>query len=252
MKRKVIFLIIALGLIVLSACNKDDDTTEKDTADDELYELKVEFEVPETVAVDETVPMNAIVTYGDEKVKDADDVEFEFWEKGNEDDSTKLEAKNNKDGTYTAETAFDHDGEFEMYAHVTARDLHTMPKKSVMVGEGASETDHPEGDKGEHAHTDGFGMNFTDPENAKVKKDTVLTVDLQMADEPFEKADVRFEIWNDAISEKHEWVDAKESTPGQYTAKHAFTEAGTYNMMIHVTDDDGLHEHEEHEVEVTK
>lgn len=118
--------------MILTACNESTDT---DDASDELQELKVDFEVPESVDVDETVEMKAIVTYGDEKVKDADEVEFEFWEQGNKDDSTTIESKNNEDGTYTAEISFDHDGTFEVYAHTTARDLHTMPKETITVGD---------------------------------------------------------------------------------------------------------------------
>ncbi|WP_106497842.1 FixH family protein [Lentibacillus sp. Marseille-P4043] len=128
--RKIIGIFIVVLLVtVLAACGED----EKESQDMEPKALHVEFPVPDTTSVEEPVELKAIVTYGDEKVKDADEVKFEYWEKGNEDDSTMVEAKNNDDGTYTAEVTFDHEGEFEMYAHTTARDLHTMPKKSITV-----------------------------------------------------------------------------------------------------------------------
>lgn len=253
MQRKTGILIMLLGLIVLSACNSESDNTSEET-EEALPMLEVEFELPEAAGVDEEIAMEAVVTYGDEKVKDADEVMFEFWEKGNEDDSTKIEAKNNKDGTYTARTTFDRDGVFEMYAHVTARDLHTMPKKSITVGEGASEENgHATvDDEQEQAHADGFAMHFMEPENIKVDADTGLMVHLQMEEENFEGADVQFEIWNDDVSDKHEWVEAEEVEPGEYTGAHTFAETGTYSIQIHVTDDNGLHEQEEHEVEVEK
>ncbi|MGY0694869.1 FixH family protein [Virgibacillus sp. FSP13] len=128
--RKIVWAFIVVLLVTtLAACGED----EKESQDMEPKALHVEFPVPETTTVGESVELKAIVTYGDEKVKDADEVKFEYWEKGNEDNSTMIEANNNDDGTYTAEVTFDHEGVFEMYAHTTARDLHTMPKKSITV-----------------------------------------------------------------------------------------------------------------------
>lgn len=115
MQKKIGMLLLIIGLLVFSACNSNSDNADKktETETEELASLEVEFEVPETADVDEEIPLKAVVTYGDEKVEDADEVMFEFWEKGHEDDSTKVEAKNNGDGTYTIETTFDHDGIFE-------------------------------------------------------------------------------------------------------------------------------------------
>lgn len=131
--KKFLFLLLIMVLVTLVACNQEDETNSEES--DELKMLEVDFEVPENANVRETIDVKAIVTYGDEKITDADEVEFEYWEEGNEDDSTHIEAKNNEDGTYTTEIAFDQEGVFEMYAHVTAESLHTMPKKSITVDE---------------------------------------------------------------------------------------------------------------------
>lgn len=135
--KKLFLLILALTLTILTACSgtKDEGTEILD----ELEVLEVEFEVPEKADVGETILLKAIVTFGDEKVDDADEVDFEYWEEGNEDDSTTIESTNNGDGTYTAEITFERDGVFSIYAHTTARALHTMPKKSVIVGKGEVE-----------------------------------------------------------------------------------------------------------------
>ncbi len=248
MKKSIWIFMLAFGLVVLSACNGNK------VEELELPEmLDVQLEVPETVDVNEKIAMKAIVTQGEEKVADANEVEFEIWEDGKKEESSMIEAKNNDDGTYEAETTFEHDGVFTVQVHVTARGLHTMPKKEVTVGTGAAhEEDHEEGhddhDHGQHA--DGFGMHFMEPENVKAEKEAAFTVQLQNEETPLEKARVRFEIWNDDISEKHDWVDAEEVSPGEYTTKHIFKEPGTYSVQIHVTNDDGLHEHEEHEIEV--
>lgn len=132
--RKLFLFMLALTIIVLTACsgNKDEETTNPD----ELKALEVEFEVPETAEAGETILLKATVTYGDEKVEDADEVNFEYWEGENEDDSTTIESTNNGDGTYTAEVTFESDGVFSIYAHTTARAMHTMPKKTVTVGKG--------------------------------------------------------------------------------------------------------------------
>lgn len=137
MRNKTIILMLVLLIGSLAACsNGGEDGTEEDT--DELKMLEVEFQLPEKADTGEVVELKAIVTYGDEKVDDADEVEFEYWLKGNEEDTTKVESNNNGDGTYTAEVSFESDGVYEIYAHTTARDLHTMPKKSITVGEGTN------------------------------------------------------------------------------------------------------------------
>ena len=127
-----------LTIGILAACGNGAEN-ESDQETEELAMLEVEFQLPEKADVDEIVELEAIVTHGDEKVEDADEVEFEYWAEGNEDDTTMVESINNGDGTYTAEVSFESDGIYEIYAHTTARDLHTMPKKSITVGEGTSQ-----------------------------------------------------------------------------------------------------------------
>lgn len=134
--KKAFIYILALILIILTACSENESGDVEET--EELKSLEVEFEVPETAIVGEKILLKATVTYGDEYVEDADDVSFEYWEDGMEDDSTMIESINNGDGTYTAEITFENEGEFSVYAHTTARGLHTMPLKSVTVEEDSS------------------------------------------------------------------------------------------------------------------
>src|SRR5690625_6516137 len=108
MKRNIWMLLLGSILITLTACGNDDTTDSDAPAEEELHELIVDFDVPETADVDETIELKATVTYGDEDVTDAE-VVFEYWEQGNEEDSTNVDAVNNEDGTYTAEVSFDDD-----------------------------------------------------------------------------------------------------------------------------------------------
>ncbi|MFD1848922.1 FixH family protein [Oceanobacillus bengalensis] len=138
MRIKIGISMFVLLIGLLAACgNGTENGNEQET--DELKMLEVEFQVPDKANISETIELKAIVTYGDERVTDADEVEFEYWEKGNEEDSTKIKSNNNGDGTYSADVTFDTEGIYEMYAHTTARDLHTMPKKSITIGEGTSD-----------------------------------------------------------------------------------------------------------------
>lgn len=130
MKRLFTILMLTVIATVLMACgNKDDD---------ELTMLEVEFEPQSTASVGDTVELKTIVTFGDEDVTDAEEMEFEYWigdgeEEPEERDATFVEAINNEDGTYSIDVTFEEPGEYWIYAHTTARDLHTMPKRSITV-----------------------------------------------------------------------------------------------------------------------
>lgn len=128
--RKINILILAIvSIFVISACS------EEKAEQEELPMLEVEFEPEETAKTGETVELVATVTYGDELVTDATDMDFEYWFEDEEDDSEMVESTNNEDGTYSVEVSFDQEGEYTIYAHTSAHDLHTMPKRSIKVSE---------------------------------------------------------------------------------------------------------------------
>src|SRR5690625_3635753 len=125
MQKRWGMVLLAFALAMLVACNNDESTNEDDTTtdeEDELVALEVEFNVPETADADETVELEAIVTYGDEMVDDADEVEFEYWEGEDTDNSTTIDSVNEGEGRYTAEVEFEEDGVYSIYAHTTARE----------------------------------------------------------------------------------------------------------------------------------
>ncbi|MGM8214661.1 FixH family protein [Bacillaceae bacterium W0354] len=246
MKRKlfVIMLMMMVGILVACGSDKEDKSEPQnhEHESDELVELKVDFIIPEHVEVGETVELKAIVTYGDEKVTDAEEVVFEYWVKGNKEDSVMVDSENHGDGTYTAEVVFSEDAVYEMFAHTTAKDQHTMPLKSIIVGEGSSEDDHHD-----HESSDGFALHFMKPENAQAGKSVDLIVHLQLDGHPLRDVNVRYEITNDGESS---WVDTDETSAGEYIGNYTFEQKGNYSVVIHVEDGEALHEHEEYEINV--
>jgi hypothetical protein len=252
LKKKLSFIMLAFAVILIGGCGSGSDGGGSD--DDVPEPLEVALDVPESADVNEKVVFTATVTQGDEKIKDADEVEFEIWEDGKKGDSEMIEAKNNGDGTYEMEKAFDRDGAFIVQVHVTARGMHNMPKKSIAVGKGAANGhgEHHDGGhhQGEHAHSDGFSMHFMKPADLQAGKDAEFTVHLEHNGQPLENAQVRFEIWQEETPGQHDWADAKEVRAGEYAGSYTFTKKGKYMIQIHVKDGKELHEHEQHELEV--
>ena len=243
-------LFVMVVVLVLAACGKEAPST---TSDEPPLPLAVDLTVTEQVEVNGTVEMAAVVTQGDEKVEDAQTVEFEVWEEGKKDASVKIESVNEKNGLYTATTTFDHDGLFHVQVHVTARDMHTMPTTEVTVGTGVnSEEGHASEDELPHGQVDGFTMHFANPERVKVDAATELVVHLQLDSKPLEKARVRYEIWQEANPDQRVWAEAKEVAAGEYAVTHTFAEEGALTIQIHVEDDNDLHEHEAYQIVVEK
>lgn len=131
MRKLLTLLILTLTATILFACGESN-------GDEELLMLDVKFEPESTASVGDKVELVATVTYGDELVTDADEMEFEYWigdgeEEPDKRDATFVDATNNGDGTYSIDVIFDEPGEYWIYAHTTARDLHYMPKRSITV-----------------------------------------------------------------------------------------------------------------------
>lgn len=145
MKKWLAGLLMFSLIGTLAACSEDNNTAENDLNEDELDMLEVDFDVPEEAEAGDTVSLEATVTYGDEPVEDASDMDFEVYEIGEKENSDMIEGEGGEDGTYTADYTFEDDGVYEMYAHTTAEGMHTMPKEQIIIGD-ASEDDYDEED----------------------------------------------------------------------------------------------------------
>ena len=129
--KKWLLSLLAIPLLVVG-CNEEVDTNQEGSYIPQIVEVTILTE--EKLPVDETIKLAAQVKQGDEFVEDAEEVKFEVWESGLREEGVMLDGVLTKDGIYEAEFTFDHDGVYYIFAHTTARGMHVMPKKELIVG----------------------------------------------------------------------------------------------------------------------
>jgi len=251
MRKLGALLFISTLVVVLSACGTENNNGDSDQSAEgqELQAIEVNIKtLPETLNPEEVSTIQAKVTQGSENVNDAEEVEFELWKKGSE-EHLEIEAEKQGKGLYSIQHTFDEKGIYYVIAHVTARDMHTMPQKKLNVGN-VSESDkkkeeqqkQDEGTEEGHNHdqsTDGVAVHIT-------KQDGKLMVQLEKGEDPLKEANVRFEVWQG--DGKHQFIDAKEGEEGEYTAEFKPESNGTYKVNVHYEKGD-LHGHQKKEVE---
>ncbi|SDK04581.1 FixH family protein [Sediminibacillus albus] len=255
MKFKLLTLMAVILLI--AACGQTDNQgTGDDTESPEAIE--VELQVPEKADSGEKLSLTAKVTQGSEIVEDADEVEFEIWQEGSKEDSEMIEAGYQEEGIYQIEKTFDQAGSYVVQSHVTARGMHTMPKKTLDVVEAekeqedGSESEQGDGgaESGDHHHSDDLAIALTHPESLSINKETELTVELLEKDKPFVDANVTLEVSN-GQSENPQWINLSETDAGTYSGTVTFADKGEHDIIIHVKKSD-FHTHKETSIEVTE
>ncbi|MBU0905909.1 MAG: FixH family protein [Firmicutes bacterium] len=120
-----------LAALTLSACATKEEPQSKMV--DEVPEIvEVDLSVPETAKIGEEVVFTTAVTQGGGIVEDADEVKFEVK---NIDTGEKemLEAHLNKAKQYEGQYTFTTKGTYDVTSHVTARDMHVMPMKQILI-----------------------------------------------------------------------------------------------------------------------
>lgn len=127
MKKSGLFVLILCVLLLVSCSSAP-------VSDPEVEALiQVDLIMPTgQVGTSQTVPFEARVTQGGEPVKDAQEVRFEF-RLADQDEFQLLDAKHAEDGSYRIDKAFEVEGTYEVTAHVTARGMHVMPMKKIVV-----------------------------------------------------------------------------------------------------------------------
>jgi hypothetical protein len=126
MKKGLLVTVFTVLIMSLTACVQEEEEAPQ------FLDVKLSI-TPEHAEKGETVLFEAKVTYGEENVTDADEVAFEIW-RSNDENHEKIEVEHKENGVYSLEKTFDVDGTYYVYAHVTARSMHNMPKKEFVVG----------------------------------------------------------------------------------------------------------------------
>ncbi|PID15367.1 hypothetical protein CSV63_06155 [Sporosarcina sp. P34] len=248
MKRFGMFVMSTAMIGILAGCGQDKEVPTEAVLPEPI---EVELTVPEQGNVNESVFITTHVTQGEENVDDASEVEYEIWEEGKKEDSIHVESTHEKEGIYSVENIFETDGIYHVQVHVTARGMHVMPKKQIQIGDASPQSDGQESEQEDQHHehgngVEGLSIHFMQPKSAKAATDTELMTHVQIDGEAL-KAQVRYEIIS--ADKETTWVDTDEAKPGEYTANYQFPKAASYQVIIHIENEE-IHEHEEHTVEV--
>ncbi|MCM2677328.1 FixH family protein [Alkalicoccobacillus plakortidis] len=129
------FGIILASAFFLSACNNNEEGA--DTSIPSIIEVSIDL--PESSPANEQLDIPVQVTQGGEPVDDARDVVIEIWEDQDRENGFLEEAKLQSDGLYQIKYEFESDGIYLVQAHVTARDMHSMPTKPIIIGDVSEE-----------------------------------------------------------------------------------------------------------------
>ncbi|MFE8696633.1 FixH family protein [Cytobacillus sp. FJAT-53684] len=239
---------ICTTLLLLAGCGNTSDTN--NSSKEEVPEvLNAVLDIPENGELNEEIALVVTVTQGDAPVEDADEVEFEIWKAGQEDASEMVEAVHSENGKYSINHSFKENGLYTVQSHVTARDMHTMPKKTIQIGKEEDHHEHSEDATQEsHHHHGDVSINLEKPGTIHVNEKTPLAVVLKKGEESLSDAQVRLEIFQQESNPT--WVDMTEAADGEYKGEHQFPNKGIFTIRIHVKNDEGLHEHTEIEVTV--
>ncbi|OPA74667.1 hypothetical protein BVG16_23195 [Paenibacillus selenitireducens] len=127
-----------LSIALLVGCSSetmDHDMMNMDMSSDaSLTPIKVEILLPDPMHTKQKQVLQAKVTQGDQVVDDAKEVLFEVW-RSDQQEHDKIKGVLAADGIYEAEMEFGSAGEYQVIAHVSARDLHTMPSAKFTISE---------------------------------------------------------------------------------------------------------------------
>ncbi|MGJ7909544.1 FixH family protein [Neobacillus sp. LXY-1] len=130
-KKLIIGLISVLFIISAAACG---NTTKKEDSGKMPEMVEVHLSVnPDKAEPNQQVTFEAKVTQGSEAVTDADEVVFEIW-RSKDENHEKIKVKHAENGIYRLEKSFTQEGTYYFVSHVTARNMHNMPKTEFTVG----------------------------------------------------------------------------------------------------------------------
>ncbi|WP_081427548.1 FixH family protein [Shouchella clausii] len=131
MIKQVLTIVALTGVMYLGACGNQDSNDQQMVA--EIVDAQIH--VPETIEIGEEILLSVQLAQGEVQVEDADEVVFEVWKDQERDNGTLQEATHQENGVYEITHTFDEDGIYIVQTHVTARDMHVMPKQMIVAGD---------------------------------------------------------------------------------------------------------------------
>jgi hypothetical protein len=132
-KRMIIFSLI---LFILSGCSGVNKSEEGHVGIPTPQMIEVQLTTgPERLMPNEPVNIIAKVTLEGESVENADEVTFEIWEEGHQEQSEKIAGKHKGEGIYSITKTFAEKGVYYVVSHVTLREMHNMPRLKLVVGD---------------------------------------------------------------------------------------------------------------------
>ena len=138
MQKKLLMLAAFLLLLLISACQAAED----ENVFEPVY-LDVEITIdPEKGETGEKIIFEALVTYGGEPVEDAYEVSFEIW-RAHDEEHENIVVPHAESGIYRLEKEFSEEGTYYVIAHVTAKDMHYMPRKEFVIGKESEPEENP-------------------------------------------------------------------------------------------------------------
>jgi hypothetical protein len=141
-------------MLMVSACSAN--TEDQTNIEMSLEAIEADILIPEKLSTNESYTLQVAVTQGDETVEDANEVVFEVWKGNSREESELIEAEHEGDGVYQIEKTFPEHGVYYVQTHVTARDLHVMPTKPIVVGDvSEAELEQLEQEKSENTDEQG-------------------------------------------------------------------------------------------------
>jgi YtkA-like len=155
MKKLITALGIGLSIGVLAACttNSNPSASESEIA----QQVEVDISLPEKISPNEESNIKVKVTQAGKNVEDVEDIQFEVWKMNDKEESEMIEATHERDGVYSIRKTFKEKGVYYVQTHVTARDMHVMPKKQFIVGDVSKEEMEKMKQMEEDSHQEGEG-----------------------------------------------------------------------------------------------
>ncbi|MEC0239840.1 FixH family protein [Paenibacillus dokdonensis] len=126
-------VILATVPFMMSACS---DSAHNAESGQGLFQDVINVSIqtsPDKIVLNQPVTINASVSQGGDAVNDAKKVEFEVWKWGDKNHET-LKGKHQGEGVYSIEKEFPSEGIYYVIAHVSARGMHNMPRRQLVVG----------------------------------------------------------------------------------------------------------------------